>query len=670
MLVASDSPLRPVVSQWVAKFKLAKEHKTEKFSKFAEEAMRFFSGPYDFMYKKNAIDAGFVYGGNEDERPQPTFGMTVNKVAELVQLFGPALYHRNPVRQVNPRHPPVVSIDVLGDPMDPNVQQAYQQIIQPAQAALAIDKARSDLLAHYLNYTPTALDLKKHSRWAIDEALIKGMGVLWTEVYQPEGAATKMVGSFFDTVDNLLIDPDVEKLEDAKWIARRCIRPYWEVEEEYGLAPNSLQGKATMESGNRAAEVSVDRDGDYNRKRGLTNDLIVYYHVYSKMGMGGKLQGSDPDLRSSLDAFGDFVYLVIADGVPYPLNVPDAIMPTATDQEVQQRLQWPTPFWADDAWPFTAITFHDIPREIWPMSHIKPAMGELKFINWCYSFLAGKVRTASRDFIAIAKGAAEELKESIRKGGDYSVLELEVLYGDINKVVQFLQHPEFNPEIYKVLQGVMHLFEQRTGLTELMYGLSAKQMRSAEEASIKGDQVSVRPDDMANKVEDSMTEVARKEALAARWHLTGQDVIQVMGQVGAQWWDKLLTAADPGEILHQLEYRIEAGSARKPNRARDLANANQAMQTLFQQMFSYASSTGNVGPVNTLILNWCKANEIDPKGMTLAPPPPPPPGPAGGPPGPPPPQSGPNPQLPPPRPPQGPPGPPPGGPPNGLQRRA
>lgn len=645
----ADDSLRGLVSAWQNKLRLAWGSKKKEFQDDADEAMRFFNGPYDFLYSWRGMSSSTTTSGgfgSDEEIASPTFRMTVNKVAELVQLFGPALYHKNPIRKVNPRKPPLLPIQVLGDPADPNVQAAFQQMVQQVMQQRSSDGARGALLECYLNYTPAALDLKTESRWAIDEAIIKGRGVLWTDTYHPAGAQLTMVGSFFDTVDNLLIDPDAEKLSQARWIAQRCVAPYWDVEREYQLPPESLKSKATLESFGRQAEVSADADGDYQRKRGQTNDLIVYWKIWSKMGLGGRLLGVPENLRAPLEAFGDFCYLVLSEGCHYPLNLPppysDAIMDqepmiaAAAQQAAAEKVQWPTPFWADDAWPCTMIDFHPIPRRIWPMSHIKPAMGELKFLNWAFSFLAGKVRTASRDFLAIMKSTSEELKERITTGPDYTVIEVDQLHGSIDNMVKFLQHPTFNPEIYKVIEGVTVNFERRTGLTELMYGSSSKQIRSAEEASAKQEFTSIRPDDMANKVEDAMGEAARKEAFGARWHVKPQDVVPVMGPIGAQWWGQLVTASDPAELLHQLEYRIEAGSTKKPNLARDSENMKTAMQTLFMPLWQLAMQSGNVGPVNALLTAWAKSIDLDVSQFLLPPPQAQPPGiaPPGQPPGP------------------------------------
>ncbi len=630
---------RPVTSAWSGKISKAWEQKMRDFGSAAEECMQFFTGPYDWLYGKRG-----VLLADDDAVPAPTFRMTVNKVSELVQLFGPALYHRNPIRKVTPRKAvelPEELLGLLGIGTDPAATQQFIPILQEEQVEATVDKARAMLLEAYLNYTPGALDLKAESRWAIDEAMIKGMGLLYTETYTPPGSQSKMVGSFYDSVDNLVIDPDSESLRDATWIGRRRWAPYWQVERTFGLPAGALKNHAHMESVNQQSAVNaMGLTGDFRRKMGLTNDILVYWEIYSKMGPGGLLSGIDPRTRDLLAPFGDYAYLAVCNGVDYPLNIPkelcdqlsmlDPLDPNGQGviAQVQQLLEWPTPYWADDGWPFTPIAFHWTPRKAWPHSHVWPALGELKFLNWAYSMLASKVRIACRDFIAIAKSAGEEIKDRIKHGSDYTVVEVDQIHESIDKMVKFLQHPGFNPEIYTVIRGIAENFDKRTGLTELVYGQSARQIRSASEATIRDDAASIRPDDMANRVEDAMSEISRKEALACRWHLTGSDVRNALGVMGGHWWDILLSSSDPSRIVHQLEYRIEAGSAKKPNKATEAMNMGNAMQYLFQPLLGYAQMSGNVGPINALIGDWAKSIDLEARSYLLPPAPPPPPPPA------------------------------------------
>lgn len=466
---------------------------------------------------------------------------------------------------------------------------------------------------------------------------------LWTEVYTPPGAGAKMVGSFYDTVDNLVIDPDCKNLRDAKWVARRCCKPAWEVERMYGYNPGTLRPNGTSSAA--LAEASVSPDGEYLKAAGKTSDLIVYWEVYSKCGAGNNLSGVPDAIKPALEVYGDNVYLVVADGVHHPLNVPPAMI----QQEVQSSLQavaqavaWPTPFWADGAWPFVPIVFHDIPEDPWPMSHLAPGLGELKFLNWMFSYLAGKIRITCRDFIAIDQSAVDDLVNTIMHGSDLSLIRIKKSMGkNIDEVVRFLQHPSFNGDVWRVVEMVMDLFDKRMGLTELMYGMSSASFRSAAEANVKRDQLNVRPEDMANKVEDAMSQVARQEALAARWHLQPQDVAQILGPAGTFGWQQFVTPSDPAEILFQLEYRVEAGSARKPNKDRDANNIQQFMgnfMAFFQQLAMQGLQLGVpqfVAPLNNMLDMWGKANDFDAARLMLPVPQPmqpmiPPPAPQGG----------------------------------------
>lgn len=649
-----EHPLRPVVTMWLEKIKLASEFKMAEFGKDAIDCMRFFDGPYDFLYNKQYAnsDASFkIDEGEGQEFPAPTFKMTLNKVAELVQIFGPVLYHKNPYRQVNPRQVPLPPLGVMNpgglgvpapnmaapgtvapggapggaspgpDPYTMQLELLAQQSVAQDQAK---DKARAQYLEWYLNYTPTELDLKTEMRTAIDEALIKGMSCLWVELYQPKGSNIRLVGTFWDSVDNLVVDPDMEGLAHANWIARKCVHPVWKVEDDYKLPRGSLKGN--LESYNAQAATNADADGDYNRKRGLTNDLLVYWKVYSKMGIGGRLTGMDSEMAPVLEQFGDNVFLVLAEGTPYPLNLPpDLIAAPGGQSEIMNRVQWETPFWADDAWPMHPVIFHPRPKKLWPMSHLKPALGQLKFLNWVYSFIASKIRVTCRDFLVCKKSLGEEIMDILLHGNDLTLIPLEEVNGKIDEIVAFLQHPEFNGDIWKVIDAVVDSFEKSTGLSELIYGQSGKQMRSAEEASLRSDQLSVRPDDMANKVEDAASAIARMEALAIRWHLQPQDVQPLLGDVGALYWQMLVMTTDIYALTRQLEYRIEAGTTKKPNLERDASNLHDAMQVLFAPLFKYAESTGNVGPINALISDWARSVGMDASKYLLSPPPPPPP---------------------------------------------
>jgi hypothetical protein len=200
----------------------------------------------------------------------------------------------------------------------------YQAIFQQENARIQLDGLRSVLLESYLNYTPVEFGLATEARLAIDEALIKGRGCLWTELYSPPGTPMKVVRSVWDSTGNLFVDPDAQSFETARWIARRCVHPVWQVERELNLRRGSIRGQS--ESQRRQADVETSDDALYMRKQGKTADLITYWKIWSKMGMGGRLLGINEEYRDPLEMFDDYCYLVVAENTPFFLHLsPDVV---------------------------------------------------------------------------------------------------------------------------------------------------------------------------------------------------------------------------------------------------------------------------------------------------------------------------------------------------------
>jgi hypothetical protein len=239
----------------------------------------------------------------------------------------------------------------------------------------------------------------------------------------------------------------------------------------------------------------------------------------------------------------------------------------------------------------------------------------------------------------VSKAADQDIKDQILSQSEkgFKVVEIsETLGRSVNDLISVFQLPEVSPELWRIVDAVAQQFDKRVGLTELAYAMSSSQIRSATEANVKAEQLSVRPDDMANRLEDSMSLLARREALAARWLLRPQDVESIVGPLGAAAWGQHIASMDPATVAREFEYRVEAGSARKPNKATRVEQMQAALQTL-GPILQGLVPMGMVDPLNALISDWADSLDIDAKPYLLPPPPPPPPppGPPGMPPGPP-----------------------------------
>ena len=639
----TNNPLRQVVGTWVKKLKAAGDYK-KSFSEDAKEASNFFDGEHNWMWK-DAYARG-ERGYNSSIAP-PSFRMQVNKVFELVEIFGSVIYHRNPVRTVSLMDYPVLNPEemALGEALGPDGSPSPEQarILEVAQQEVMLRQANgtaAKLMQAYLNWTPVELDLKRQARKVVREAMIKGMGVFWTELVQLDTSSDgqqppmRMIGSFYDTVDNLLIDPDFDNMDDMLWCARKCVRPLMEVADEYGLDPEELRRHLQKD------ESTLGKEPKGRKKIEHTNELVTYYKVWSKTGMGDRLKDAPKDNKGVFDACGKYVYLVICEGVQYPLNVPPAVMDEEVDeqlgipQSLLARVAWPIPYYADPGgWPFTPLYFHPKPGYAWPISHIRPAIGELRLLNWAMSFLATRIATSCETMVAVQKAADQSIKDQILapSEGGFKIVELSELLGRrIEDVLSVFQFPQVTKDLWDIIAAVADQFAQRTGLTELVHGYTRAMFRSAAEAQIKNENISVRPDNMANELEDCMSLLSRREALAARWLLEPADVVPVLGALGGMAWEQTVAKRDIVSLTRDFLYRVEAGSARKPNKATRVEQMQMAVQTLSPILVQLVGA-GVVDPFNALITDWADSLDIDPTPY-LVPPPPPPQPPAAAPP--------------------------------------
>jgi len=127
---------------------------------------------------------------------------------------------------------------------------------------------------------------------------------------------------------------------------------------------------------------------------------------------------------------------------------------------------------------------------------------------------------------------------------------------------------------------------------------------------------------MANALEDAMSMLARREALAARWLLQEQDIAPVLGPIGASVWKSLQEQVSLGQLAMNYDYRIEAGSARKPNVAGKVEALQIAIQTMGPTLQGLIGQ-GVVGPWNALIGDWAEALQLDASRYMVPEPPPP-----------------------------------------------
>lgn len=533
--------LQRIKGAWLENIRKGKEEKRD-FDVTAVELMKYYARAHTDLYD-NHQEVGVWAKA------------TINKTFEGVKIFGPALYEQNPVRMVNSEN--------ANDPF-------------PA------------VMGKYLNYVTRELDRRRHARLSIDEALIKGAGLGWTEIDRHTGLAY----TAYRTVEDLILDPDARGVEDIWWLAILCREPLWNFKRTYGAAADGV--KACTSKGDGSSD---DQDAQ-KRQEAKSQDYIVYWKIYSKMGDGLRIKQTgeaSPNDDGLQDRRKDYRLIVLC---------PDAEKPTFIGD-------WPTPFWADTlsmGWPCAMVDFAREPNKVWPISIFKAGLPLQKWIDWAYSFLLKKVRSTCRDVVVMPERLNDQQKAVIKNEAN---LDLEVMYAkdeqldDIRKIFQVIQFPAMNGDILKAIDMAELQFQKVTGLYEILYGQSGASYRSAQEAIVKDRNSRLRIDDMGREVVCWENINARHEAICARMHVSQQQIAEMLGPEAAQAWG-VYRPGDLTRVTREYQYAIETGSLRPLGPNEMVEQTNLALQTL-------SPIYGNAGAwaaMNRLIGDWAKYRQI------------------------------------------------------------
>lgn len=616
---------RPLVSGWVSKIEAAKRAKAH-WQEVTDECRMFFSksaaAMWDPKYEKK-----FWRGVKA-----PKFRISINKAFEMVATFGPNLLWDVPHRTVEPKRALEIPQDFLQfAQQDPGLMQMLQMIMPMQQQSEVTDKLVAYLMQTWLNYTPREQPeggLITQSELAVVDALVTGRGITTTKPYRMPQSRQVLTGSFRISPDDVLFDPDFKSPHAAKWIAIKRVDTHWELERRFELPPGSLKGRASLESSWHYGEV-----GSEHRQQGQTNDLVVWYEVYSKTGCGARMTGMHFPVKQRLEeVIGDFAYLAIAPSVPFPLNCSSRALQVGgsagtglSDEEVREKFEWPIPYWADDRWPIELLDFYPDTESCWPIAPLAPGLGELKFLNFLIPWAANRIYSSSRDFWAVLGPHYDHYLKYLKEGEDQCVIPTPLGVDDIRKAVQIMQQPETRFDIWKIIELVSELFDKRVGLTEGVYGRNENgtQNRTAEETLAKQRAVGVRPDHMRRKVVAWQSALSSLEAFCARWFVQGEHVEPLMGPMGRLLWERYVMSTDVQLVVREMKYTVSAASIRRPDRDRDVANFQQMMQFYAPVAQQYGFATGNYQPFNGMLKRWGDLHDMRMDELYIPPPPPP-----------------------------------------------
>ena len=628
---------RPLVNAWLGKIE-ASARGRKRWKEIAYECMMFYSSSARAMWDP-AYSKKFWKGVK-----LPKFRITINKAFEMVAIYGPNLFwevpHRNVEAKRDRRDIPLSAYQMMFQEqaaqqtqlyaslgIDPEqqqqiqqqlVQQQMQQLEQSNAQMQTRDDAVAALMGSWLNYTPNEQPgggLSGHGFRATIDALITGRGCLAPRPYRMPGSGRTLTGAFRVSPFDVYLDPDFDSVDECRWMAIRHVDVNTEVEKRFNLPANSQKNRETLESSWTFNEMSTDDQAAAHRKSGRTNDLVVWYEIYSKSGCGCVGTAMDPTLRQHLDkTVGQHVYLAICGDVTWPLNMPsERIRNGISDEEVRDAFSWPVPLWADDRWPVEFLDFYEDPQDGWPVAPLAPGLGELKLLNFLVSWFANRTWSSTRDFWAVASPYIEHYKEYINDGEDQQIIPTPVGLKTPREAIEILTQPEARQDMTNLISFVSDMFDRRVGMTATIYGQNEGQTqnRTAEETIAKQRAVMARPEFMAKQVVDWQSRVASSEAFVTRRFVKGQDVAQHLGPYAASLWQRFVESEDVEVITRQFQYSISAASIRRPNRERDIANYQQVVSLWLPAIQEHAARTGNYSSFNATMGEWARLHDAN-----------------------------------------------------------
>ena len=437
----------------------------------------------------------------------------VPKAAEFIEIIGPMLYPTNPSASVNSK---------------------------PWADRWA--KQRHLIEQDYLEYIIEEGDLYLHARRTVDHAMVYGRGVVWTGY----NTRKKIVQNIFESSENLLIDGDADRLEDANWVARIQYPTRWQLMQKH-------PGKRALIMGLSKCSTKSATEGD------VQNDIIEVYRIYCRSGLHR--------YSSALVALQQ-QEMAGAEGVMQDIQSADAQevddsprVYVVADGKLLGIEKWEIPFFLDDTWPCELLDLREKPGEIWPAAPLEAGLGYIKLLNWAVTLYASQMRIATRIPFVVANynGTTVEPDQLFKiLHGEYMDVATITVHGEEYKISDLIQQFKIETgfdELERFVGLISSELAKSVGLYDILHaGSTSTQIRSARDAELKDQNSRSRAGDMQEKVQRFMSRVFRKSLFAARFLEDPARIGEVFGPAAAKLWG---TLAPPEQVMAERQERTQ-----------------------------------------------------------------------------------------------------------------
>ncbi|MFZ5832403.1 MAG: hypothetical protein ACOY3P_20140 [Planctomycetota bacterium] len=616
--------LKDVAELWRKQAEIAAAHKERVFGRTARKIWYYFGKEY--LHEVDVDDESPV----GSESGQPRVRRIINKTREFVDIMRPRVLGVVRQRLVTP------SIPELPD---------FLRMLAPGAGPSQEHHLRAWLMTVVLNYLPDQYGLKQEADLAVTEALAKGRGVIWHET--ADYGTGFMPASHYDSVDNLLIDPDCKRPRDAAYIMRWREISTWEAKDKWPhLDVDKIRSK---DSGVRSHRTEALRR--LEKQDAEKSDICGYWEVWSRIGMGQVLAAASGEMKevaTALDAMGNHIWLAIHPTYEYPLNLsPDYFMGDTPDpDEIRKAIAWPVEIPEDhrNPWPCSFLDFIPNCDDPWATACLENCLPIQVFLDQSYEEAFGEMPKGTRQVGVYSKQLNKKIVDLIERGKRYELCDYEGEAVDLSRLLHWIELPRISPDFWTMIQAAEAKFEQASMLNATLYGEAPdRQIRSAAEASSRERNASTRPEEFAKTTDDWLIQIQVKEGQLLRLvvdpktvaPLFGEPVPDLMSDDGISraynespltlFWAQLVTTNDPKIAAAELTYQHEQGDVSGITLAKRQENATQLVQMLMPNFLARAQA-GDVQPAQQLLGILAEAFAMPLDRIQLAPPMPPMPG--------------------------------------------
>nr|MBA2707349.1 hypothetical protein [Gemmatimonadaceae bacterium] len=361
-----------------------------------------------------------------------------------------------------------------------------------------------------------------------------------------------LIHSPFDSIRNLLVDPNANSWDDVQGVARRRTMPKWQAKKLMPKYADAIQNIAP--SSRRESDIDSKYDWE---KSDTAVECITFYEIWFKVGVHN-FAGGDALVKDQQSKDQNYA----PDDAPKKYFIHETGMFLGVDN-------WEVPFFMRGMWPCEVVGYYGNPDSIWNVSPLEPGLGYQRAMNWIVTLLIGKYRYTSKTLLAIKKQNGQGLKDGdldkILIGGDIDAIQIDIK-GEKKSIKDFIERFDYGSDFIgaglMLLDAIERKFEMATGMYGVLYsGEGSAQSRSARDAEMKDKNSHTRIQDMQSEVAAWERRIAKKEDFASSFLVKREDLIPLLGEEAAQAWGYLVPEGQqlPQAIMQEMSASLPPG---------------------------------------------------------------------------------------------------------------